>query len=186
MTARKSTKLSVTAQAARESVSRDDLHRAMGEEMSKPSTTAAERDALGSMFAWLSDKSISVEFSIARTLSALIAGLTAGSTLAFFGLQAIEVLAVAAFAFSGSTFLAFTIGFVGMALTLIGAVVLTGKVQEYILSGGIDRTYEASKALATEKIAVVRSWFKTRGEKAVDTASNSAAATCSARSVRHA
>ena len=174
MTARRST----TAQAA-EAV------------CAKPSTTTderTERDVLGDVFAWLADvkSAPTVEFSIARTCAALIAGLTAGSTLAFFGLQAIEALAVAAFAFSGSTFLAFTIGFVGMALTLIGAVVLTGKVQEYILSGGIDRTYEASKALATEKIAVVRSWFKTRGEKAVDTASNSAAATCSARSVRHA
>jgi len=149
---------------------------------STPKATVAhaptEHDALGSMLSWLNENSTGtphVEFSIARTMSALIGGLTAGGTLAYFGLQVIEVIAIAAFAYTGFTFLAFMVGFIGMALTLIGAFVITGKVQEYILSGGIDRTYESSKALATEKIAVVKGWFKTRGEKVVDHAASSAA-----------
>lgn len=143
-------------------------------------TAAAERDALGSMFASIEELlggEHSAQITMTRTLSALVVGLTAGGAFAFFGLQVINVMALAAMAYTGVAFLAFMVGFVGTALLLIGTFVVTGKVQEYILSGGIDRTYESTKSLATEKIAVMRGWFKTRGEKVVDHVQESAAST---------
>lgn len=148
----------------------------------------AERSAMHRMFDMLqgSEDLAAPTLSITRTMSALLVSLTAGGSLAYFGMQCVQVMMIATAIGTASAFLAFMVGFIASALLFIGVFVLTGKVQTYILTGGIDRTYETTKMFATEKFASVKSWFKTRGNKEIDRVRESSSAAATYETLRNA
>jgi len=98
------------------------------------------------------ERSGAPEVSIGRTTAALIIGLTAGGVAAYLGIQLVSYLAIGCALLTGSEFLVFMVTFVGIALAMIGSVVFTGKVQAYILDGGIDRTYNKVREFFARKV----------------------------------
>lgn len=98
------------------------------------------------------ERSGAPEVSIGRTTAALLVGLTAGGAAAYLGMQLTAYLAVGCALLTGSQFLVFMVTFIGISLAIIGSIVLTGKVQAYILDGGIDRTYNKVREFFARKV----------------------------------
>lgn len=92
------------------------------------------------------------QVSLGRTVAALILGLTAGGALCYLGLQLTAYLAVGCALLTASEFLVFLVSFIGTALAILGSVIFTGKVQAYILDGGIDRTYNKVREFFARKV----------------------------------
>lgn len=92
------------------------------------------------------------QVSLGRTVAALILGLAAGGALCYLGLQLTAYLAVGCALLTASEFLVFLVSFIGTALAILGSVVITGKVQAFILDGGIDRTYNKVRGWITTKL----------------------------------
>lgn len=99
------------------------------------------------------ERSDQPEVTIGRTTAALLVGLTAGGAAAYLGMQLTAYLAVGCALLTGSQFLVFMVTFIGISLAIIGSIVLTGKVQAYILEGGIDRTYNKVREFFARKVA---------------------------------
>lgn len=98
------------------------------------------------------ERSGAPQVSLGRTVAALILGLTAGGALCYLGLQLTAYLAVGCALLTASEFLVFLVSFIGTALAILGSVVITGKVQAFILDGGIDRTYNKVRGWITTKL----------------------------------
>lgn len=98
------------------------------------------------------ERSDAPQVSLGRTVAALILGLTAGGALCYLGLQLTAYLAVGCALLTASDFLVFLVSFIGTALAILGSVVITGKVQAFILDGGIDRTYNKVRGWITTKL----------------------------------
>ena len=84
-----------------------------------------------------------------RVLVSFIVAMLAGGCVAYLGMQLSMYLMVGAALLTGSAFLSFIAGFLAYALTILATVVVSGKVQTFILSGDIDRTYESAKTKVT-------------------------------------
>lgn len=84
-----------------------------------------------------------------RVLVSFVAAMIAGGCTLYLGMQLTAFLAVGAAMLTGSAFLAFLALFMGYALSILATVIISGKVQSFILNGDIDRTYQATKAKVT-------------------------------------
>lgn len=93
-----------------------------------------------------------------RVLVSFVAAMLIGGCTLYLGMQLTAFLAVGAAMLTGSAFLAFLALFLGYALSILATVIVSGKVQSFILSGDIDRTYEATKAK-------VSGWFSSAKTK---------------------
>jgi hypothetical protein len=100
------------------------------------------------------ERSDTPEVSIGRTTAALLLSLTAGGAAIYVGLQLTAYLAVGCAMLTGVEFLVFMVSFIGAALAILGGIVLTGKVQAYILEGGIDKTYNKVREFFARKVAL--------------------------------
>jgi hypothetical protein len=65
------------------------------------------------------------------------------------GMQVSAYLMVGAAVLTGSASLTWMVGFLVLGLAVVAAIVAGGKVQNYILTGGVDRTYVTSKNWVT-------------------------------------
>lgn len=77
-----------------------------------------------------------------RVLIAFITSVFAGACTAYSGISLTAYLAVGCAVLTGSAFLVFIISFIGYVLALLACVITVGKVQNFILSGDIDRCYQ--------------------------------------------
>ena len=77
-----------------------------------------------------------------RVIVSLIAGLVVAACTAYVGISLVAYLTVGAMLLSGSAFLTFIVSFLGYVLTLLLSLYSFGKVQAFILTGGVDRCYQ--------------------------------------------
>ena len=84
-----------------------------------------------------------------RLLVSFIANLLLSGTAMYLGFSLTMYLAVGAALLTGSAFLVFMCMFIGYALSILASVIAGAKLQTYILTGGIDATYESAKTRVT-------------------------------------
>lgn len=96
-----------------------------------------------------------------RVLVSFIVGVLAGGVALYMGMQLTAMLAIGAVMLTGSAFIAFLALFMGYALSILATAVIGGKVQAFILSGDIDRTFIAAKSKVT-------GWLGSAREKAAN------------------
>lgn len=94
--------------------------------------------------------------STKRVLVSFIIGVLAGGVTLYMGMQLTAMLAMGAAMLTGSAFIAFLALFMGYALSILATAVIGGKVQSFILSGDIDRTFIAAKSKVTEWLGSAR------------------------------
>lgn len=94
-----------------------------------------------------------------RVIVSFIVAMLAGACTLYLGMQLTAFVAVGAALLTGSAFLTFITLFMGYALSILATVVLSGKVQSFILSGDIDRTYLAAKSKVTGWFGSARNQF---------------------------
>ena len=87
-----------------------------------------------------------------RVVVALLAGIVAAGCVTYVGTSLVGYLVVGAAVLTGSAFLTFMIAFIGYAIAIIASVLVGGKVQDFVLSGKIDKC--GGKACA-----FVAGWF---------------------------
>lgn len=84
-----------------------------------------------------------------RLIVSFIANLLLSGAAMYLGFSLTMYLAVGAALLTGSAFLVFMCMFIGYTLSILASVVAGAKLQTYILTGGIDRTYESAKTRMT-------------------------------------
>lgn len=84
-----------------------------------------------------------------RVLVSFIVSMLAGAVTAYVLNQVVMALAIGALVLTGSAFITFIVMFMGYALLVLSTVVISGKVQTFILTGEIDRMYESTKTRVT-------------------------------------
>jgi ABC-type spermidine/putrescine transport system permease subunit II len=84
-----------------------------------------------------------------RMIIGLVAQLLTTGLGIYAGMQLSAYLMVGAAVLTGSAFLTWMVGFLVLGIAIVAAIVAGGKAQSYILSGGVDRTFEASKNWVT-------------------------------------
>lgn len=84
-----------------------------------------------------------------RVLASFIISMLAGAITAYALNQVVVALAVGCAMLTGSAFITFIVMFMGYALLVLSTVVLSGKVQSFILNGDIDRVYHNAKSAVT-------------------------------------
>ena len=80
-----------------------------------------------------------------RLIVSFIANLLLSGTTMYLGFSLTMYLAVGAALLTGSAFLVFMVSFIGYTLAILAGIVAGGKLQAYILTGGIDASYESAK-----------------------------------------
>lgn len=84
-----------------------------------------------------------------RIIVSFIANLLLSGTAMYLGFSLTMYLAVGAALLTGSGFLVFMLMFIGYAISILASVIVGAKLQAYILTGGIDETYESAKTKVT-------------------------------------
>lgn len=117
--------------------------------------TPASESVLGAVF---DEVNTTPEFTMVRAFVAITLGLAAGGAASYVALQLVA-LAVGAAALTGSMFLVFMILYMGIVLAVISSAIVTGKVQTFVLEGGLDKTYEQACSFVAPKLVAAKNWF---------------------------
>lgn len=84
-----------------------------------------------------------------RILIALVANVFVVLAGSYMGRQVSAMLMIGALALTGSAFIAFVSSFMLLAIAFIASIVAGGKLQSFILLGGVDALYEKTKHRVT-------------------------------------
>lgn len=101
------------------------------------------------MFKWLRAQADEMGIVVptgTRVIISLVAGLFVGGASIYMGAQVAAYLTLGAMLLTGSAFISFVMYFIAMGLAIAASFVLGGKMQSFVLSGDIDRTYEKCKS----------------------------------------